>query len=800
MRFPVFLLVLAFCLLPLSLFAQDIPVRISVTTDSLRPIPKAAITLSTGTERAFSGVTDATGVFETKVHSGSSYIIDISASGFGHYIATLYADSSHTIFSYRLQKSNALQGATVTAARALMRQEGDMTVVDPEQLASASTSSYEVLEKTPGIVADQDGNFYLSSATAATIYINGREMKMSAADIAAMLKSLPPNTIQRIEILRTPSAKFDASGAGGIINIVLKKGVKLGLTGSANAGIQQGVYGNQNVGFNMSYGDGDQSTYLNVNVANRKSLEHINSTRILSADSLLTQDAGTVYDGQNLFLSYGIDKSVKEKWDLSYGGRVAGNWVDNRTDNASIIRQESSGMPASNNLTYVGNPGIGWNINQSVDAKYKIDTSGSEWTAGLMWNGTFARHAQDILSRFVLPSRSDIVNNGDIATGRHYFMLQTDVKYKLSGKLTLEGGIKATASVFNHSSDYVIQYNGASFADPLRSTSYRYSENISAVYGQATKEWGSLTLKGGLRVENTNMDGAQTRPGDTSFSIQRTDLFPYVYISRTIMKLLGFELRGYLVYRRTIQRPTYDYLNPFQRFVDQYLYESGNPNLRPQFTHNYEFNVSAGEHPVLAVGYNDVKDVYANVVYESDVNPNIALRTWDNLGANREFYVRGMGGIPPGGTYFGIVGGQYNLNTYDGYYNGSLLQYRRESFTFFTYQNLKLGKNTNIVLNGFMRLKGILQFYELGTFGALNMSINRNFFDRKLTVTLSAQDMLYTNRYDATIDQGGITGSINRYNDSQRFGVNVRYNFGFKPREEKKGYPGVDDTGKNSEE
>src|SRR4028118_1092556 len=118
-----------------------------------------------------------------------------------------------------------------------MRQEDDKTIVDPENLAASSTNAFEILEKTPGLFVDQDGNVYLSSTTPARIYINGREQRMSTADIATMLKSLPPNSIASIEILRTPSAKYDANGGGGIVNVVLKKGVRIGLTGSANVGL-----------------------------------------------------------------------------------------------------------------------------------------------------------------------------------------------------------------------------------------------------------------------------------------------------------------------------------------------------------------------------------------------------------------------------------------------------------------------------------------------------------------------------------------------------------------------------------
>ena len=163
-----------------------------------------------------------------------------------------------------------------------MRQEDDKTIIDPENLVASSTSGYEVLEKTPGLFVDQDGNIYISSLSPAAVQINGRDMKMSASDIAAMLKSLPPNSIAKIEIVRTPSAKYDASSSGGVVNVVLKKGVQIGITGSVNAGLQQGSYGNQFIGFNLSNNVGKKSSYLNVNYSRRNSYEQIKTDRIFA--------------------------------------------------------------------------------------------------------------------------------------------------------------------------------------------------------------------------------------------------------------------------------------------------------------------------------------------------------------------------------------------------------------------------------------------------------------------------------------------------------------------------------------
>jgi hypothetical protein len=218
--------------------------------------------------------------------------------------------------------------------------------------------------------------------------------------------------------------------------------------------------------------------------------------------------------------------------------------------------------------------------------------------------------------------------------------------------------------------------------------------------------------------------------------------------------------------------------------VDPYLSEIGNPRLRPQFTTNYEANISVDERPLLAIGANDTKDIFTNVVYQADSSRSVSYRTYDNLGKNKEIYLRGLGAIPPGKKYFFVVGAQYNHNFYEGQYENKPLSFKKGSWTFFTYHQLKLDKRSQITLNGFVRFKGQQQFYELGTFGSLNTSVNRQFMKQKLVVTLSMNDIFYTNQNDFTIQQGSIKANGNRKADTQRFGINIRYNFGIRKKEE----------------
>ncbi len=762
--------------------SQTVTLRIRVVTDSLVPLPGVRLVLD-GASGSRQGSSDSAGLARFELQSGAQYAVALSKAGYANGSAVLIADSADRLFEFRMRRSNTIGEAVVTARKPLMRQDGDMTIVDPEPLAQASTNGYEVLEKTPGIIADQDGNFFLSSSNPASIYINGREMRLSAADLSAMLKSLPPDAILRIEILRTPSAKYDASGVGGIINIVLKKGIKIGLTGSANAGFQQGVYGNQQDGISLSYQEGNKSAYLNLNAARRGSLERLATARYLKEDTVLQQGSQTRYGSGNVFLGYGLSKRFGERLDLSYDGRVNRSGTGNRSEALARFLALSGAGEYAGTQTYTTYEGRGWNLDQSIDAKLKLDTAGSEWTAMLNWNGNFSDDGQDILAQQRAPAGDTLVDAGRITGRRNYIQAQTDLKYRFGGRYTLEAGLKGSGSSFSQKSDFRIRIRGKEMQDPLRTASYRYTEGIYAAYLQVSAVCGKVTIKPGIRAEGTLMDGLQALPGDTSFSIRRADLFPYLYISRPVMSIAGYELRAFLIYRKSILRPTYEYLNPFQRFVDPYLYEAGNPALRPQISHNVEANISIEERPFFAVGYMDVKDVFANVTYESPLSSDIALRTWDNLGRNREFYLRGLAAIPPGKRYFFVFGGQYNKNFYDGYYNGQPLNYVRESWSFFTYHNLKIGSTTNLVVNGFMRLQGLYQFYELGTFGQLNASLSQQLLRKKLTLTLAVQDMFFTNRYAATIDQGGIRGNIDRSSDTRRYGLNLRYNFGIRSRE-----------------
>ncbi len=777
---------LLICLLPVCAIAQQSNITIKIINAKREPLAFASVTVTALKDSltSFQKVSDSIGVTRFNL-SNEQYLVSVSSINYAPFQKGISVKADNSVFTFTADVlSKSLQGVSIISSRPVIRQEDDKTIVDPENLATSSTNAYEILEKTPGLFVDQDGNIYLNSTTPAIVHINGREQKMSSADIATMLKNLPPNSIASIEILRTPSAKYDASGSGGIVNVVLKKGVRIGLTGSVNIGGNQGKYGNRFIGLNINNNNGKLITYLNLQIGKRNFSEQVRTDRLFASDSLLSQDAFSLYPTNNYYAGFGISYPVTKKWDISYDSRINYSDFINTTKNLSQIKKVSNSNVITNNTSDVTNNGNNFNVSQGATAKYKIDSTGSEWSTDVSYNYSPTNSDQIFINTFHFPVFPVSGGDGKIKTHLNYFSVQTNLLLKLTNKITFETGLKTTNVTFNNTTDYFRQTGSNRTKDVGRTSSYKYKENIHAIYAQASKSFSGVIVKVGTRMENTNMKGNQVIPSDTSFKINRTDFFPYVYISRNLFKIMKYDLRAYLVYRRTTSRPGYQLLNPSQRFVDPYLFETGNPSLRPQFTQNYEANISVDERPIIAVGINNTKDIFTNVIYQADTSRSVAYRTYDNLGKNRELYFRALGAIPPGGKYFIVAGFGYNQNFYEGLYEGKPLSFKKGSWSIFTYQTLKLTPTTQLSLNGFARFKGQLQFYELGTFGALNFSANQQLMKRKLVISASLNDALLTNRNDFTILQGSVNASGFRHSDTRRFGLNLRYNFGFRKKDD----------------
>jgi hypothetical protein len=720
------------------------------------------------------------------VNPVTSYLVRVSAVGFQQAdktVAILHKPVTITLAPGA--RDHTLKAVTVTAEKILIKQEGEKTIIDAEPLANSSTNAYEVLEKTPGAVMDQDGNVYLNSTTPATIYINGVQMKMSTDDIASLLKSLPAGSISKIEIIRTPSAKYDASNSGGIINIVLKKGTELGTSGSVNLRDDQGVYNTPSAGFSLNKGFKKVRTYLSYQYTHRNSFEDIQSDRLLETDTILHQQSSTRYSPVTNYIGAGADVLFSKKFDLAYDLRLTSTRNDSRalSNNAVIATNSQDTLQQSQGpITNTGNSLF---MNNTLTSKWKLDTLGSEWTTEFDYNYSANPNTQLYTINYLIPPAPSLYGDGNSRGTTGTVIAKTDLSLSMKHQFLLEAGIKLSFARNDYRATYYKQLgNDPKEIDSFQTNSFNYRENIGSGYLQLTKTLSGFLIKAGLRLEHTNIGGHQLVPSDTTFSIDRNDLFPYFFVRHDLFRILGYPLVGHALFRRSITRPGYDELNPSPKFIDQFTYSVGNPQLKPQFTTNYEINATYDDFPVFALGVNDTRDVFSPVTYQN--SSGIVFRTYDNLGSYKEIYGRLFGGLPTGHKYFMYAGVQLNYVHYTGSYQQTPLDYRRGSWTFYTGHSFRATPTLRFGLNAWMYVNGLRSFYELATLGSLNMSVTKTFFDKRLSVILFGNDILRTNISRFHLQQGPVWVNGTRIQDTRRFGITLRYNFGFFKTEERK--------------
>jgi iron complex outermembrane recepter protein len=772
-----------------NLLAQSLKIEVRDEKDA--PLAAASVRIIHMADSAsWSSYTNNAGVAGFEQVRNGLYSVVISHVSYQAIERSVVTGTGKNRFEFRMtEKVSTLGAVKVTAAKPLIRQEEDKTIIDPEPLANTSTNTLEVLESTPGLFVDQEGGIFLNSATPAVVYINGRELKLSNQDIQTILRSLPPGSVLKIEVIRTPSTKYDAASSGGIINIVLKKGVKIGRFGTVTCGFNQGFYGNQFAGITLNSSDEKNTIYLNINLNNNVRREDLKSHRTLYPDTLLDQMMQSRQADLSGFIGYGISRQHKEKINLSYDGRISLSGYEGNTSNQNTITAlENTRIFESDNM--ITNNNTPFNLQQDLGMIWKPDTTDLEWNTKFGYSYQHYKGIQDYRNNYLFPLTAAQAGTGDNLTNRHFITFQSDFTWPLPWKFKIETGFKSSFQQYNSQSDYTRTLNDVTTLDSLRTNAFGYLESINAAYLQASRElFFKFLLKVGVRMEHTYMDGHQRVPMDTSFLVNRVDWFPYLYLSRKVFQMGEAEIRGFIIVRRSINRPGYQNLNPAIRYVDQFMVEAGNPALKPQFTDNIEVNISYNDMPIFAVGRNYTRDVFANVVYRDEQQESVAVRTMDNLGKNTETYLRAMAGIPPGKKYFFAVGAQYNLNQYDGIYENEPLQYERGGWRFFTFHSLNIFKETRLTMMGFWMYKGNYNFYELEPFGALNFGLTQTLLKKKLQITFSARDVFRTMHTDFSLHLGSMDATGYRYADNQRFGINIRYSFGIRDKEEKREMP-----------
>lgn len=662
------LLCFIFCLQ--NIFAQT--GKITGEVSGAKELNGAVVTLLKAKDSGFAKTTfcNAERKFEFELVKEGTYLIMVTHVGYQKYISGIVEVSATQLLVQvpliQLQEAvKDLQEIKVQAKKPFIERKIDRVVVNPDALiGNAGANSLEVLEKAPGVLVDVNGVISLKGKQGVMVFIDDKPTYLAAADLAGYLRSLPAGSIESIELMTNPPAKYDAAGSAGVINIRLKKNIVKGLNGGINLSYGQGRYHRTNNSFNLNYRINKFNFFTNISANENNSYQDLTINRFYFAPdgtytSGFTQNSYIKKEQRSFNARIGADYYINKKatLGLAFSGFINPSFSP-VTNNAKVL--DNNNNPVS--LVQATNPSNRKWTNGSINVNYthQFAQKGKELSVNvdyIQYNSTVTQNlVNSTFTPVYVPTgkttlQSSLPANINIQTGK----IDYTNPFKKGGKF--DAGIKVSIVNTDNTADFFDVIGNISTPNYVFSNRFQYKENINAAYINYSRDWKKISVQSGLRLENTNITGRQLGNPvvkDSSFQRNYTNLFPTLYIAYRFDSTQTHQL--VFSAGRRINRPNYQDLNPFTYPLDLYTYYGGNPFLQPTFAYTFELSHTFKNKITTSVEYSIVNNliqetneqrgtVYYSrpgnfgkqIVYGVDVTGNFQLTKWWMLQVYTEF-------------------------------------------------------------------------------------------------------------------------------------------------------------------
>jgi hypothetical protein len=678
--------------------------------------------------------------------------------------------------------SKAMGEVTVVARKPLVEQKIDRTVVNVDASpTNVGSSAMEVLEKSPGLSVDKDGNISLKGKAGVMVMVDGRPTQLGGQDLANLLRSMNATDIDQIEIMTNPPAKFDAAGNAGVINIKTKKNRMMGYNGTISLNYGQGIVPKINEGLNFNYRQGKWNLFTNLSHGYRENRQHLEIQRNFINES--TKAVVSRFDQ---------DAHMRGSRS-SYSGKLGADYFASKNTTLGVVVSGFSNPSKfqNNNFTSIYNPNRvltsqtralslqdeTWkNFSTNLNFRQVLDTTGKELTADVDYI-TYDANSDQSLSNYYFGSNDEYLQKGDTLYGRlpqkiDIYSGRVDYTMPLKGGARFEAGVKSSFVKTDANAIYDTVHNAAIIRDRNRSNHFIYEENINAAYvnlsGPLGKKWNGQL---GLRLENTVAKGAQLTTNET-FKRNYTQLFPTAFLQYKADEKNSFVLN----YGRRIRRPNYESLNPFIEFLDRYTYQQGNPNLRPQFSHNIELSHSFKGFLTTTLNYTQTNDIIQQVLEQNEATSETFVKQ-SNLANQRQFGISISANKSINKWWTNSIYVNVFNNQFEGVVSNELVKFNGTMLMLNGTQQFKLGKTSTAEVSGWFRTAGIESVFQSAAVGGLNLGFSQQILKDKGTIRFNVRDVLYSQRFRATAKYGTVDAIINERGDSRVATIGFTYRF-----------------------
>lgn len=560
-----------------------------------------------------------------------------------------------------IQDATELQAVHIVAEKPFIEHQADKTVVNIENsIIQTGSSLLEVMEKLPGVMVDQDARIALRGKQGVVIMIDGKPSTLAGQDLANWMRGMPSANIQKIELITNPSAKWDAAGNAGIINIITKKNRQEGYNGNISGTFGQGVYAKYNASLNFSYKRDKINFFTQLSYANRKGFNHLVIDRkFYEGDEVISRFQNNnyiVFPFRFYSPRVGLDYYLSPKTTISFLGAGVANLFNPSADNVSTVTGPNDTPAGSFDFTNRSQDRY-YNSEGNIQIQHKFDSLGQDLTVhldyGKYWNSTYQLFTSIYTDGITGDRETTFLVNRPIGDLQLYSM-KADYSKPLGKDLNFEAGVKSSYVDSDKNMQFFQRVDGAEIFDSLRSSHFLYSENINAAYINFNKKISKFSLQAGLRTEHTLAKGTQVLTGQT-FDRNYAQIFPTAYVEYEITEKHRLNVNA----GRRIDRPHYEQMNPFRRLIDANTFSEGNPFLQPQLTY------------VTEIGYSFANEVFVNFNYHHTINNILDVLIQDAVTQNTNQTVVNLGQM----DYFSL-----NLT-----YSKKLLKWWRTNTTFLSF-------------------------------------------------------------------------------------------------------------------
>lgn len=753
-----------------------------------KPIEAATVTLHKADSSNIKTATaDKEGNFSFSLPKAGSYLIRVSAVGYqplwSGSIAVKDGEAIKELPALQMQQNvTKLNEVVVTGKKPLIEQKIDRMVVNVDASpANVGLTTLEVLERTPGVMVDKDGNISLKGKSGVMIMVDGKPTYLSSSEITNLLRSIPSSQLDQLEIMTNPPAKFDAAGNAGVINIKTKRNKARGFNGSLTAGAGMGNLFRSNNSLSLNYRKDKFNYFANYSYNYNAGFQEMTIQRkfIDAAGhtvSIFDQTMDGENKGQPQTLKLGMDFYASKK--TTYGVVFTGlyNPGERNSESTTYIQDPNGDLNTQMNAkssmeTLWKNAGVNFNF------RHQFDSTGREISADADYIGYQSKQDQLLNSYFYdkngQPSSEEELMSSSQPSDIKIGSLKIDYVHPLKNKMKLEAGVKSSYVVTDNNAVYQNYYNGEWVLDTDRSNQFKYTENINAAYvntsKQFTKKWSGQL---GLRLENTIGEGEQVTSGE-KFNRNYTQLFPTAYIGYKSSDKNQFSLS----YGRRIQRPSYQDMNPFYFFLDKYTYQVGNPYLKPQFSHNIDLMHTFKGFLTTTLNYTNTTDIILQVLEQDDASNTTYVQV-DNIAKQQQIGLSVSAGFPVTKWWTTNIYMNGFYNSFEGPVNGTEIKLDAPGFMGNVQNMLKFNKGWGAEVSGFFRSKTQEGVFTSESMGQISLAASKQIMKGKGSLKLNLRDPFDLQKFRGSSKYGTVDVKIQNQWDNRTVFLSFTYRFG----------------------